>query len=229
MNKTQKNKLTMLGRVDSYLTEKKLEYAGNQELINCAAALNTKCEEIGVKDEERTNSTKGTRPAKNSAKEQAVESAVVVAGALFTMAKKNNDLVLMEKSNLSRSKLKEMRDVVLSITLKSIKDLAQENISALGNFGIDAEKFAAFEQRINKFEQAKDHLEISGSKKTGTYVSLSNLFTEADDLINSIDKLMEGFYETNAEFYKGYKTARTIKDIGSRTIKTEELKVNQPK
>lgn len=229
MNKIQKNKLSMFGRVDSYLIEKEPEYTSNQELKNFADELKTKYDEISNKEDERNNSTKGTSPAKSSAKDSVIESTVAIAGALFTFAKKNNDLVLMEKTNLTRSKLKVKRDVELSIILKSIKDLVQLNIASLAGYGIDAAKLAAFEQRINKFEQAKDELETSGSKKSGTIVSLSQLFIQADDIINSIDKLMEGFRETNLEFYSGYKTARTIKDIGTRQTKIEEPEVNQPK
>ena len=57
MDKTQKNKLSMFERVDSYLTEKASEYADNQELTNSASGLKSKCGEIRAKDEERINST----------------------------------------------------------------------------------------------------------------------------------------------------------------------------
>ena len=42
------------------------------------------------------------------------------------------------------------------------------------------------------------------------------LFKETDDILDSIDRLMENYKVSNGEFYAGYKTSRVIKDLGIR-------------
>lgn len=54
-------------------------------------------------------------------------------------------------------------------------------------------------------------------KKKARNKSLSTLIKDADSVLDSIDKLMENYKNSNEEFYAGYKTARVIKDLESGT------------
>lgn len=222
MNRKQKNHLTMSQAVESFLKEKEPKYSDVEELKDQRAALKLKNEEIGKKDDERENVTKGSVPEKQSARDSAVESAVAVAGRLFAFAKKNNDLSLMEKTNITRTKLYSLRYVDFPIVINSIKELAENNLASLGRFGITAEKVAELGARLKNFTAASENKDTTVAVKSGTYVTLTQLFRESDDILDSIDKLMEEYNETDLEFYSGYKAARVIKDVGTRYAKEEE-------
>ncbi|MBK8550263.1 MAG: hypothetical protein IPL53_04065 [Ignavibacteria bacterium] len=61
-----------------------------------------------------------------------------------------------------------------------------------------------------------------GGVKKGANTSLTNLFKDADSLLDSIDKFMENYKDSNKDFYAGYKAARVIRDLGIRHNGEEE-------
>ena len=224
MNKSQKNHLTMNKVTESFLKEKETKYKDLEALKDLRSELKLKNDEIETKDDERENISKGTVSEKTAAKDAAAETAVAIAGRLYAYAKKTNNITLMEKTDVTRTKLLSLRNIEFPIVVKSIKELAEANLSDLSRYGITAEKIAVLGKRLSGFLSASENKDTSGASKSGTYVSLTQLFRESDDIIDSIDKLMEEYNETDLEFYSGYKAARVIRDAGTKHGKDAAVK-----
>ncbi len=191
MNKSQKNHLTMNKVTESFLKEKETKYKDLEALKDLRSELKLKNDEIETKDDERENISKGTVSEKTAAKDAAAETAVAIAGRLYAYAKKTNNITLMEKTDVTRTKLLSLRNIEFPIVVKSIKELAEANLSDLSRYGVTAEKIAVLGKRLSGFLSASENKDTSGASKSGTYVSLTQLFRGSDYMIDSIDNLVE--------------------------------------
>ena len=61
----------------------------------------------------------------------------------------------------------------------------------------------------------------AGAVRKGALKTMTTLFEEVDSIIDTIDRLMENYSDSHAEFYTGYKAARKIKDLGIRHDEAE--------
>lgn len=207
--------------VTAYLDKNSSLFADNEEFINHRNSFKSISEQIGLKDDERNKATTGKTKDKEEAKISVIKQALAVAGALHAFAKKAGAVTLQETTRYSKSKLDNLRDNVLVIELNSIKDKAIQNSDAITKFGISAEKLAAFEDNISQYANALGAKASGGALKTGAIRSLNMLFKDADSLLDSIDRLMENFIDSNVQFYSGYKAARVIKNLGIRHDEVE--------
>ncbi|MBK6507435.1 MAG: hypothetical protein IPG02_17755 [Ignavibacteria bacterium] len=57
--------------------------------------------------------------------------------------------------------------------------------------------------------------------------TLAANFTETEDLLKSINKLVESYRTSNKQFFNGYIAARSVRDVGSRKKKQPEASGQQ--
>ncbi len=218
----QKNKLSTFEAVHAYLEKNSSVFNNIEEFVNIQNAFTSKIQDIAAKEDERMNATKGKTLDKNVTRKSVTSIALVVAGALYAFGKKTNNVPLTEKANITISKLDGLRNAELAITLNSIKGLIVDNVQALIGYGLSQERLASFESKIDIYVAALKSKQSSDAQKTGANKILTNLFKEASVILDSIDKLAEGFREDNVQFYKGYKAARVFKNLGIRHRPTPE-------
>lgn len=216
MQKRHKNKLAMYSAVQSYVDDNQNLISGNEEFMLHKNSLTDLIIDIRNKQEIKNNATKGKVKDKDLTRDLVTKQALAAAGALFAFAKKTGNQPLVASVNYSRSRLDRLRDVELIIVLNSIKDKLNENSAEMIKYGISAEKLSAFLTNIETYSRAVAAKDSGGATKKGASVTLETLFKNADDLLISIDKLMENFIDSNGDFYSGYKSARVIKDLGVR-------------
>ena len=216
MIKRQKNKLSMYGTVRTYAEDNSSVYSDNEEFVSHVSLLNLTLDEIGLKEDVRKKAKSGKTKAKKVTRAFVSKQALGISGAIYNFAKKTGDQPLMAKTDIKKSKLKKLRDTELMIELLSIKVKGTELSSEIAKFGIPASKLDAYLRNIEIYSKALGASDTGSAVRKGAFKSLATLFEEADSFIDSIDRLMENYSDSHAEFYAGYKAARKIKDLGIR-------------
>lgn len=216
MLKKHENKLTMYDGVHTFLKDNEDLFAGSAEMTNLVNLLKIKRDEINSKEDERMNSTIGKTSKKQDTKDKVISMTLTMAGILFAYAKKTNDIELKEKTNLTNSKLSAMRDLELLIICEFIRDNVMLNQTALVIYDVTPAKTDEFVRRIAEYSAAVGAREVSTAVKSSASKSLDSLFNEENEILKSIDKLMEGFRESESQFYNGYKNLRRVKNLGVR-------------
>ena len=216
MIKVQENKFTMAKGIINYLSENQQIISSIPELIQNLNQLNQKSDEIESKDTERKTIRKGKLNVKYSDKSKVTVKAFGVMGALNAYAVKSGLVELKNHTMLNRSALEKMRDTELIGRLNFIRELAQENLQALEGFGITQDKFEAFSQSVDKYENSVGQSESSKAIQKGAKKTLEELFRELDLLLSSTDRLTDGLMEENPEFVRNYRLARKIYNPGMR-------------
>lgn len=216
MNKSQENKFTMLRTIDEYLDSKSSIISGIDELTTNHQLLKSKTTEIKAKDDEKINATKGKVSTKHYTKAGVVSMAIAIAGGVYAYGKKIKNNEILERADITKSDLRKMRDSELVEAVESLRDLATLHSSLLEPFGISQTKLEAFSGKITQFDNAFVQKENSVITQTGATKSLVTLFREADEILNSIDKLVNGLNDDQKEFVRDYYAGRTIKRLGIR-------------
>jgi len=206
----------MLATVHAYVTENSAVYSDTEEFLSGIAKLENLLVLIKNKEDERSTVATGKTKDKNVTRKSVSDFAVMVAGAIYAYGKKSENVVLTEKVNISFSFLRSLRNHDLVIVLNSIRELAEENSAAIDPFGVTAEKLLEYKARVTQYSKALSAKDSSGASKSSAVKSLRQLFKECDDILDTLDKLVEGYSENNAAFYNGYKAARVIKNLGIR-------------
>ena len=222
MLKNQKNKYAMFNGVLAHLEKNSSKYTDNEEFINHRDSFKSKAESIESKEDERSKVTSGKTKDKLFKREKVTLFALGVAGAICAYAKKSGFITVAESTKLTKSKLNGLRDNVLLIELKSIREKAELYSEAISKYGYPAEKLEEFANSILQYSIALRAKANSGAVRTGATKSLKILFKEADIMLDSIDRLMENYRDTQKEFYDGYKASRVIKNLGIRHNPEEE-------
>ena len=107
------------------------------------------------------------------------------------------------------------RDTEVHTKCQLIHDKADPIIGSLADYGLVAADLTDLQSKIDSYMDIipKPRTAIS-NKKTATS-DLTIHFTEADSLLNDmLDKLMEQYKTSDAEFYITYFNARLIVDLG---------------
>ena len=213
----------MLATVHAYVTENSAVYSDTEEFVSGIAKLKNLLDLIKDKEDERSTVATGKTKDKNVTRKSVSDFAVMVAGAIYAYGKKSENVFLTEKVNISATFLASLRNHDLVIVLESIEKLAEDNSAAIVPFGITAEKLSEFKARVTQYSKALNAKDSSGASKSSAGKSLRMLFRESDDLLDTLDKLVEGYSESNPEFYNGYKSARVVKNLGIRHEQPVEL------
>lgn len=224
MIRYQKNKNSMLATVHAYAAENSNVYSDTEEFVSGIAKLKNLLDLIKDKEDDRSTVAKGKTKDKNVTRKSVSDFAVMVAGAVYAYGKKSENVVLTEKVNITATFLASLRNHDLVMVLESIMELAEENSAAIVPFGITAEKLSKYHARVTQYSKALSAKDSSGASKTSAAKSLRQLFKDSDNVIDTLDKLVEGFKESNTEFYNGYKAARVTKNLGIRHEQPVQLK-----
>lgn len=221
MIKRQKNKLSMYGTVRTYAADNSSVYSDNEEFVSHVSSLNLTLDEIGLKEDVRKKATSGKTKAKTVTRAFVSKQALGVSGAIYAYAKKTGDQTLISTANIRKSKLDRLRDTELMIELLSIKAKGTELSTEIAKFGVPASKLDEYSRNIEIYSKAIGASGTGGAVKKGAFKTLKTLFEEADSIIDSMDRMVENYSDSHAEFYAGYKTARKIKDLGIRHDEAE--------
>ncbi len=216
MNKTWENKLSMYHAVNTVLKNNAPAYADIPALSAAAQSMENLITDIGVKSSEFDKAIRGKTETKAQAEDDLVEALMPVGSALWAYASGRRDQEMMARANINDSMLRRMRDTELLAKAKSIHTEATAQVSELADLSITQATLDDLAAKIKAFGDALGSRESSVAERSGAKTALSDLFSQADSLLDRIDAMMQLLRAKATQFFNEYFAARVIKDVGIR-------------
>jgi len=167
--------------------------------------------------------TVGLTTAKTDAKKSLCAITSEITGRIFAYADANGNADLKAQVNFSFSKLMRQKDDVLVPVCINFANIANANLPALADFGIDAAKVTVLETAMETFSNAVPANKTARSVKQSDGSALRDLFKSTDAVLkNRMDKLVGAFADTDAGFVASYKNARSIINPPFKKKKVDE-------
>src|SRR5664279_5778265 len=211
MTSCQECKLNMYRSVELLCDNNSALIAGNVAFGNAYAIFKGQIGGILETTANQSKVTVGLTTAKTDAKKSLCIIANEITSRIFAYADANGNADLKAQVNFSFSKLMKQKDDVLVPICINFANIANANLPALADFGIDAAKVTAVETAMETFSTAVPANKTARSVKQSDGSALKDLFKSTDAVLkNRMDKLVSAFAETDAGFVSSYKNARNI-------------------
>jgi hypothetical protein len=211
MNGKQSNKL------NSYLAVKAV-LAGT-DVWESLPAFPAGAEELdeliaNIRSENQTQTIqKGAAAEKAQAFMLLVDAAYEAAAATRARAVASSNKELGKRVDYSRSDVGKGRNTSVVARCQDILSAATQNVSSLGNYGMNQAKLSALQKRIDIFQVVQAKPRQGKALSSSATKELAKLFRRTDELLNDqLDALAVQFKETHPAFYNAYKAARVIVD-----------------
>ncbi len=166
----------------------------------------------------QTTDYKGYAEQKKVARNALTDKAIVICKTLAAFANKTSNFVLEEEINYSITDLVKAKEADFMDIVHRIAAKADENATALANYGITVSMITELQNSITSFNSLRSKpREAIGIKKVAT-ADLISAIRNTDNILKMIDKIIVIFKDSLHQFYGEYLSARKIIDIGSRKI-----------
>jgi hypothetical protein len=220
MNNHETNKMSMFGAVNAVLNENKQTVDAMPPLAEAAAKFRQATDEIIQRNSEYLGVAEGAVAAKNGALDDLVQRVFRLGNAVYALGRKTGNEQYKSAGNMSLSDIEYMREPGVEQYCSKIAGLVKECAAELAIFGIAAEEVVAFDKALDIFRQQVAAKEVKIAESKAARKSLYECFDKADEiLIEDIDTLVELAKIGNPDFYRQYKAARAIRDVGGRIPK----------
>ena len=167
-------------------------------------------------------SLSGAANEKAGALEALADAAFTIAGAVRSYAVDSDDQTLAGRVDFSRTDITRGRDNAVVARCKDIHAAATENLAALADFGVTADKLAKLKKKIDAFNTLQPAPRKKISKRSAATKALPGYFSDADEaLVEGLDKLIVQFKEAAPEFVNEYETSRVIVDTAGGRASTD--------
>lgn len=223
MTTKQENRLSMYLPVDTYCDANTAITASLPNFSTNAAALKNAIASIKSFSEVQKVDRSGATTNKSNAGGQLIVIAADNARKLTAYAKFTNNSILLSEVNISEGKFKNFADTELRDYAQIIYNRAQTNVTALAAYGITAATQTAFAAAIKAYSDSLALPRVSETTKVQATKQLELAFKAADTALRNMDTAVEIIRLSQPNFYKGYKTARKIVELGSSTMSLKGL------
>ncbi|MBI5214916.1 MAG: hypothetical protein HY960_04130 [Ignavibacteriae bacterium] len=221
MNKTFINKVTMYSVVHQLLVDNPTITALIKAFANAIILLGENILLLGGKEQERTSAAKGKSAVKENVEATLKDTVISISSAIFSYAADIKDAELKVKSKVTKTALDKIRDNDLITLAKNIRELAITHSVALADYDITAQDITDFDSLINSYGTAKVNIGTGISQRKSVGQTQKEIITETDALLKErLDKYVERLKKKHPDFYRQYKAARVIRDIGGTGPKT---------
>lgn len=215
MNDKQENYLSMFKTVLEVCKQ-------NIALISPITALDTafanftgKVNQINDVVMQQTLQIEGVAEDKAALKNRLAHVASIVAQVVKAYAVSINDNTLKQEVNFSESELQRSRDVSIKMHCQTIYNLANTNLVALADFGITPAIMSDLGAALADYEAKMVFPTVARDNRAVATYNLAALIGEANDLLKlQMDPNMRIFELSKPDFYKLYRNARKIYDLG---------------
>jgi hypothetical protein len=165
--------------------------------------------------EQQKTSNKGFTDLKNTYKEAVIVATADYARKLGVYAKFTKDAVLTQKIKLNESKLRQAPDTSVRDYAQIVYDHAQNDLEALGTYGITAATQTTLLEAITAYNASIGKPGANRTVAGQTTRQLGNLFKIADAALENLDSAVEIIRLSHSDFYLSYKNARKV--IGTKS------------
>lgn len=228
MTNRQENKLSMYEGVHTYLSENENKISEIPALKKGKAGLNALMNQIKTVGMTKVTTTAGKATVKIEAEARLIDKLVEAGGALYSLGRSKKDAELMAKAKVNKSGLYRLRDTELAIKGTTITELLAQFGGEVKEYGFTSSDIDELNGYVTVYNNSIGNREAAVANKAAAIDKLAKLFKMVDDLlVNEMDTLMIQFQNKDNQFYKGYISARGIKDLGKRSKKA--VPVEPPK
>lgn len=218
MKKSIANKLRMYNAVIEVCRDHQLLWENIPGYVSALEEFENRVEILRLRSGIRSNITSGVSDGKRSRLEALYDQLLVVHSALWVYAASTNNFQLMSRNKVTMSDLKRLSIVRLDAHLNNIIEDINEHGEALLDFGITSEFLNETIELINvgSYNARRPRMAIIERKMLTQ--SLTTISHDLDNLLRfKLDKLMNLFRKSNADFYSRYHNARMIIDLRGPT------------
>jgi hypothetical protein len=155
---------------------------------------------------------------KSVARKKLCQTASEIAGVVFAFATSAKNNSLREVVNYSYSDLFKIKDDLLAPTVKNIYDAANNNLTGLESYGINAATLDSFKATMDDYSGAVPKPRSALSMKSTYSKNLRLLIKQTDEILKSeLDKMVISFKANAPDFVSTYKNGRIIIDAAKST------------
>jgi len=166
-----------------------------------------------VQESEITGVTKDKAEACFTAVEKGITAAMKISAYASVIG--NNKL--RDRVFYSYSKLIRSRDTFVLDRLNIIYNAAVEHLPEMADYDLTQEHVDELAVLISNYRKAVEDPRQAITNRSRATQELAELFAQADRILKErMDTLLEHFKSLSSEFYKQYKNARKIVDLGHR-------------
>lgn len=216
MTDKQENKLSMTKAVQLVLQNHAPIVSAVPAYVIASTDFDNEIDSIAGIVQVQVTQTKGKAMDKAAAENIAINAAMELIGPTKSYAMANNDNTLYETVNYSKSDLQRQRDTVLVNTLTLIRDTVQDNLAALGDYGVTAGMITTLSTAISVFSVLLATPREAISNKSAATQALVDAFKRLDPILERLDGFAELKKNSATDFYNAYKAARIIVDSGGK-------------
>ena len=182
-------------------------------LQSAVTSLNAKIVSIIATAQQEDLITKGITVDKAEAKKTLCQLTADVAAPIIAYASANSNNQLLKEVSFSYSDLFKTKDDQLAPRCKNIYYAAQNNLAALGDYGISATTVSTLQNTIDNYQSKVPDPRNAAALKVTIRANLKNSIKEADTVLKlQIDKTIVTLKASNPDFVSTYKTNRVILD-----------------
>lgn len=168
------------------------------------AAIQTLNREIAIK-------AKGTKLEKNNLRKSLSAKAIVISGVLEAYAMMNNDKVLAKKVHITKTYVRNLREMDISRTINNLIQAARENLPKMKEYAFNEESINSLEKDMNQFNKRIGGPAQILATRNAKKKELKKVFAKTNLLLkDQLDNMMTQFQYTDPEFYELYKRSRVI-------------------
>lgn len=215
MNDYQENHLSMFKTVNEVCNQ-------NIALITPITALNdaytTFVTNLGLINDvvlQQTLQIEGVAEDKTVLKYKLARIGSIVSNVVKAYAISIGDNTLKREVDYSESDLRRSRDVTIQLHCQTIYNLANTHLAALAAFGITPTVMTTLATAISDYQVKMQSPTVARDERAVATVNLASVITETNDLLRfQIDNNMRIMELSEPDFYKLYKNARKIIDLG---------------
>ncbi len=198
-------------------------WQGNTALTGARNQLSAGIDLVISLQQTQGNVTVGVTEDKTTLRRQLAEKAVFVGGAVAAYADGQSDHDLFAKVDFTVSDLIHGAEEACETNCSNILKAAQDNAAALiANQSLTQADIDGFATMVDGFGEA---ISAPRQAKAGTKAATNQLPTAllANDrtLERQVDRLMEKYRTSNADFFQAYETARVIQDPATHLTKAQ--------
>lgn len=200
MNDLEKRKMLMYEDILTFLRENREVTTGIQGINSNISRLYRVMDEIRNTDKLVSSETLKRTLKTNETRELLINSLIPIISALNKFAREANDVLLKERTKLSRSNLVLYKNFELLNKATLIASLTEKYIRQLNKFGIKNSYLVSLNNQIQLFHSS---INDNGVGPESAAFILERLFKQADSFITNIDDIIENYIEDEI-FYEEY-------------------------
>ena len=216
MNSNQENKLTMMKAVKSVLDIYQAAWTASIPFSALVADFKAKYNDVESRAVTQAQSTKGATQTKEAIRMLVVSTALEIALTIKAYATAVNNLILKDDFTLTKSALDQLRDTELIIEAQRVSSIATAMALDLAPYDITPLMLSDFLATIADFEAILATPRLKVSQKFIAREDIIVILSQATSTLEDIDGLMLRYQYASPMFYREYRKARKIINLGHR-------------